>query len=340
METIVRGSTTVKRLRSAGTLTMYLVSTKSLVQIISGDRVINDWTVPEAMPVIYPQARVSTSTSFVTNYKEVRWYYDGVEITEEDERFEITTFRIGTDDIPALKIKANLGLEIQSKKTILCEAIVDAGGYDEYGSANIEVSKQDSSSNTYYGAVDMTFGGVITTNNPEITLSPILYYGGAPVDIKKYTVYWYRLVANDDDGIDDGLELIQSTTGQSIILRQDDIDLVQTLYVVFRIGLAKVASTTIEVRDETDPYEIVFEFSNAGGLVDPNTGLDVTVKVITRNTGLLAPIFKQYAFALFNGVTKIRDQDKSTNNIFHVNYSDLSNNNVDSLRVEVEASDQ
>lgn len=325
----------MKRLVSGSTLTAYLVSTKSLVQNVTGGTGVNvDWTTDS--PIVYPQVRSSASTAFITSFKKTTWYYDNVIITGEDERFEITTYRVGSADLPALKIKANLGLEIESKKLIYCEMTVDAGGYDDTVSADIEVSRQDSSPSTYIGEVGVTNGGVITTEVAEVTLTASLFQGGQGVGA--YEVEWMKIVANDTEGEDDGLVSL-GKTGKQITLSRDEVDLMQTILARFKVSGSVVASVRVDVRDETDPYEMIFEFSNPGGVVDKTNGCTTTVKVVTAHTTTVIPTFTMYAFALFNGLTKIREQAKSSSNSFKTNYSDLADNNVTELRLEVEASE-
>ena len=127
--TTIRGSVTVKRMNRGWTLTMFLQSTATLVQEIVGNQPGVDWTVSENSPIVYPTVFSSTSGSAITALSNAKWYYDGVQITEADERFELTTYRYaGMYDVPALKIKSNLGLSITEDKMIRCEVTATVNG--------------------------------------------------------------------------------------------------------------------------------------------------------------------------------------------------------------------
>ena len=331
---IVRGSTTLSVVTSGATLSATLEATKTLVQSISGGMVVSaDWT--EDGPVIYPDVRSSNTTANITAFQKVDWYYDNVLITGEDSRFEITTYRVGSVDLPALRIKANLGLEMESRKRVFAEMSVDAGGYTDTVTASTEVSRENVSASTYIPEIAMTNGGVVTTDVPEITLAANLYQGGQPVS--GYTAEWYKVVANDTVGEEDGLEPL-GKSGTSITLTKDDIDLMQTILVLYKVGGLTKATATADVRDETDPYEMLFEHSNAGGVVDKVNGCTTTARVVVAHTQEEVAAFKMFAFSLFNGTELIRSQGKGQTNQFKTEYADLRNNNIRYVRLEVEAS--
>ena len=150
MTTVVRGGTTIKRLRSKGSLTMNLLSTKSLVQATNGTSVLVDWTIEANQPTVYPIIRNSKSTELVYDYVSVVWKYDGVVITEIDSRFDITkTYTMGSHEVPCLIIKDNLGLSMTSSKLITCDATVKVDGFNEIVSSDIEVSRMEAVSYTH-----------------------------------------------------------------------------------------------------------------------------------------------------------------------------------------------
>lgn len=337
MTSIVRGGTTLKRLRSAGTLTMNLISTKSLVQATNGTSVLVDWTVASNRPVIYPMTRSSKSTELIYDYVSVKWKYDGVLIADDDIRFDTSkTYTVGSREVPCLIIKANLGLSMTSSKLITCEATMRIDGFNETASADIEVSKMEASPTTYVGEIGMTNGGVISSEADTVTLNATLTQGGNL--LSDFDVEWYKVVANDTDGTLDGLERLDKT-GKNITLGRGDIDLMETILAKFKVGGTVVDTKSRDLRDETDPYVLDFTYSTPGGYLDEVNGVTTTTKVITRDNRQEVPSFVQFAFSLMNGLTLIRNQAKSTTNSFKTNKSDFDSANVDELYLEVEASE-
>lgn len=337
MTSIVRGGTTLKRLRSAGTLTINLISTKSLVQATNGSSVLVDWTVAANQPTIYPMTRSSKSTELIYDYTTVVWKYDGVVIAENDTRFDTTkTYSVGSHEVPCLIVKANLGLSFTSSKLITCEATMRIDGFNETASADIEVSKMEASPTTYVGEIGMTNGGVISSEAGTVTLNAALTQGGNL--ISNFDVEWFRVVANDTDGEVDGLEKLDKT-GKTITLGRADIDLMETILAKFKVGGTVVDTKSRDLRDETDPYVFDFTYSTPGGYLDEVNGVTTTAKVITRDNRQEVPSFKNYAFSLMNGLKLVRNQAKSTNKSFKTNKSDFDSQNVDELYLEVEASE-
>lgn len=337
MTSIVRGGTTLKRLRSAGTLTMNLISTKSLVQATNGASVLVDWTVAANQPTIYPMTRSSKSTELIYDYTSVVWKYDGVVIAESDKRFDTTkTYSVGSHEVPCLIVKSNLGQSITSSKLITCEATMRIDGFNETASADIEVSKMEASPTTYVGEIGMTNGGVISSESDTVTLSTTLTQGGNL--ISSFEVEWFKVVANDTNGQLDGLEKVNKT-GKSIVLGRNDIDLMETILAKFKVGGTVVDTKSRDLRDETDPYVFDFTFSTPGGYLDEVAGVTTTAKVITRDNRQEVPSFKNFAFSLMNGLKLVRNQAKSTTKSFKTNKSDFDSENVDELYLEVEASE-
>lgn len=337
MTTVVRGGTTIKRLRSAGTLTMNLLSTKSLVQATNGTSVLVDWTVEANQPTVYPTVRSSKSTELIYDYVNVVWKYDGSVITEDDSRFDTTkTYTMGAHEVPCLIIKDNLGLSITSSKLITCDATVKVDGFNEVVSSDIEVSTMEASPTTYIGEIGMTNGGVISSEADTITLNTVLTQGGNL--ISNYEVEWYRVVANDTDGEVDGLEAL-GKTGKTITLDRNDIDLMETIVAKFKVGESIRSTKSVDVRDETDPYVLIFNHSTPGGYLDEVNGVTTTAQVVTRDNNQEVPLFTYFAFSLMNGLVLVRNQAKSTNNKFKTEKSDFDTGNVDELYLQVEATE-
>lgn len=334
--TTLRGSVTVKRMNRGWTLTMMLQPTISLKQQIVGNQPIVDWT--EENPIVYPIVNSSTSSAAILALSNAKWYYDGTLITEADERFEITTYRYaGTTDVPALKIKSNLGLDMEESKIIRCSltATINGSELDVYGT--ISVNKEISSISAYLGEIASDNGAAFSDVITSLNLTANLRLGGQLVS--DYTVEWYRVVPSDDDGTPDGLESL-GKTGKTITVTKDEVNLREVILARFKVGSSTQYEDTVTLVDLSDPYEIVYEHSNPGAIVDETNGLTTTVSVVNAVTKDEIPGFDQAAFALYNGTELVRSQQKDSVMSFKTYWSDLDGENVDSLTLEVEVFDE
>lgn len=336
--TTIRGSVTVKRMNRGWTLTMFLQSTATLVQEIVGNQPGVDWTVSENSPIVYPTVFSSTSGSAITALSNAKWYYDGVQITEADERFQLTTYRYaGMYDVPALKIKSNLGLSITEDKMIRCEVTATVNGSGVPVNGSIAVSRRVSSSSTYTGEIASDNGAAFSDAITSLNLTANLRYGGAMA--ADYAVEWYRVSPSDDDGTPDGLESL-GKTGKTINITRDEVNNREVVLARYKVGSSVVYEDTITLLDLSDPYEVVFEHSNAGAIVDETNGLTTTVSVVKASSKEEVPEFNQAAFALYNGTELVRSQAKSSQMSFKTLWSDLDGANVDYLNLEVEVFDE
>ena len=337
--TTIRGSVTVKRMNRGWTLTMFLQSTATLVQEIVGNQPGVDWTVSENSPIVYPTVFSSTSSSVITALSNAKWYYDGVQITEADERFEFTTYRYaGMYDVPALKIKSNLGLSITEDKMIRCEVTATVNGRGITAGGVITVSRRVSSSSTYTGEISCDNGAAFSDTVKSLNLTANLRYGGQSV--ADYTVDWFRVKPSDTDGTPDGLESL-GKTGKTITITSDEVGIREVILARMKKPDGTVAlEDTVTIIDLSDPQEIMFNHSNPGGLVDETNGLTTTVSVVNAVTKEEIPGFNQAAFALYNGTELVRSQAKSSTMSFKTLWSDLDNENVDELTLEVEVFDE
>lgn len=336
--TTIRGSVTVKRMNRGWTLTMVLQSTKDLSQDIVGNQPGVDWTVPENSPIVYPTVFSSTSSSVITALGNAKWYYDGVQITEADERFELTTYRYaGMYDVPALKIKSNLGLSITEDKMIRCEVTATVNGSGVSVNGVVAVSRRLSSPSTYTGEIASDNGAAFSDAITSLNLTANLRYGGSIAP--DYTVEWYRVKPSDDDGTPDGLESL-GKTGKTINITRDEVNNREVILARFKVNNSVQYEDTITLLDLSDPYEVVFEHSNAGAIVDEANGLTTTVSVVKASSKEEVPEFNQAAFALYNGTELVRSQAKSSQMSFKTLWSDLDGANADYLNLEVEVFDE
>ena len=87
-----RGSVVLRRIRNTGMLSMQLFTEggRPLKQTVTGNMVNDDWTQEGNHPKVYPLAQYSRYSDFISEFVSVEWRYDGVLISDSDERFDLT----------------------------------------------------------------------------------------------------------------------------------------------------------------------------------------------------------------------------------------------------------
>lgn len=312
-KTIVRGSTTVKRLRQGDTLTSLLLSTKSLVQYINktNNKVNPDWTQQELQPIIYPSIRSNLSTMFITggNITNAKWFYDGVEINTGNPNFTLLNHNALGGTVPGLKIIGNIMENTTTGKTIRLECNVTSGGAVTPVIATIDVQRQEVSETTYVGEISAKNGGSITEDNNTETLSGILMRGGQIVP--KYDIQWWRIVGFDDDGNVDGMVDTgkrSNETTPNVTFGANEIHLFETIVAKFFVDNVEVAMASIDIIDLTDPYEMRFTHNPATGIADEDGSVTTYPRVVKVGTDEVIESFAKYSFTLRNGTYMIRNQ--------------------------------
>ena len=144
---------------------------------------------------------------------------------------------------------------------------------------------------------------------------------------------------SDDEGTPDGLESLNKT-GKTINITRDEVNNREVVLARFKVSNSVQYEDTITLLDLSDPYEVVFEHSNAGAIVDETNGLTTTVSVVKASSKEEVPEFNQAAFALYNGTELVRSQAKSSQMWFKTLWSDLDGANADYLNLEVEVFDE
>ena len=329
--TVVRGSTTVKRLRQGDTLTSMLMSTRSLVQYVNkvNNSVNPDWTIPGlSQPIIYPSIRSNLSTMFITgtNIIDAEWFYDGVKIEAGNPNFTILPNHPGPGgEVPGLKITGNIMQNVTTAKTIRLECKVKSGGAITPVIATIDVQRQEISETTYVGEISAANGGSVTEDNKTETLSGLLMKGGQVVP--NYTVQWWRIVGFDTDGEVDGMVNTLKTSDQdtNVTFHADEIHLFETIVAKFFVEGVQVAMASIDIIDLTDPYEMRFTHDPATGIADEGGTVTTWPRVVKVGTDETIASFTKYAFTLRNDLHMIRNQLKGVDDptSFVTKYSDF-----------------
>lgn len=348
MMTMVRGSTTIKRLAQGDSLTAQLGSTIPLMQFDSeeGGAIRPNWEEEEVsggekfLPRVYPRVRSTLKTGWITNFVgDIKWYIDEVLITAETEGYELSTMEFAGSPIDCLIIKHNIMKDATADRLIKAVFTVETGGYKTEMTASIPVTKTIVSPTTFTGFLTPSDAGGISTQTPEISIKATLWKGGWKVEDTDFTTEWWIVSANDTDGTLDGLMKLQreingvwtDITGNPITLRASDIHVSETIVCKFRYGGEVVATKAVVIVDNTDPYYMVFNFSPKSGIVSDTDDVTVTPKVmqnVKNSEGEIVTTeitsFKAYAFSLFNGSSFLREQKHTNinNKYFTVTYSD------------------
>lgn len=184
----------VTALDDGTTLHGNLSSTKPLSQAWNGSSAIPNWTIASEQPIIY--LTLLSGGDLVEPASGFKWYYNGVEISNSDTRFEKTTYAVSyggtTKNMPALRIKANLANSSNVDVDMIRFAgtyIISGSGIDFSCDAQIRISAITANGNI--GVINFVNGiSNITDAGQTITMYGIVYNssGGA---INNVTTKWY-----------------------------------------------------------------------------------------------------------------------------------------------------
>lgn len=317
----VRGQIVITAMSEGDTITAKLQETKPLVQYIKGSTPSPNWaTEVSERPVIYPYVMSTLSTGVITAVTNAEWFFNDTKITFPSSDFDSITQSMGSSGtVPALRIKNNIMLAMTSDKSIRGSFDVLTGGVTTRITLTIDVRRQITTSTGYDAILDADRGGIIDSANTSLQVRAILRQGGSIVT--GFTVDWYKFVANDTDGTNDG-ETPLGKTGNPITILKDDIELMETIFARFKVGSTVVATAIYTIHDFSDPFEMIF--TNSASRVTPTTPVITTVKIISRGdlTATPRPEFTQYAFSLRKGLTEVRAKARGTNT-FTTNFSDF-----------------
>lgn len=294
---LVRGSRTIKLSKKGDTLTSMLIADKPLVAKYQNGVVVGSWANAAENRTVYAQVLTSlTNTPLSTSQlSAVEWKFNGQVISDEDVRFEKTTFNIGSTQVPALKIKADIMNSIETTSSIEFNANAYTGGYTTSITALINVAKENISANTYSAhIIDVNGrGATITSLYPTVTLKVILEKGGVPTTTG-ITYQWYLSTLDSakdlaNDSVADNRMLLPGETADTLTLSADDIATFDTYSVdVFEAGQL-VKTAMMSVRDETDSLELQYNVAGVEDDLQVGGSIVYTPKVVYRGTTNVVP---------------------------------------------------
>ncbi|MDM1408049.1 hypothetical protein [Myroides sp. DF42-4-2] len=289
---LVRGARTIKLGKKGDTISSSLIADKPLVAKYQNGVVVGSWSNEAEHRTVYAQVLTSLTNAPLSTAQLTGavWKFNGQVISDEDTRFEKTMYNIGSVQVPALKIKADIMNSIDTTSSIEFNANAYTGGYTTAISALINVVKENISANTYNAyIVDANGrGATITTTYPTVTLKAILEKGGI-VTTTGITYQWYKSTLDEsedlaNDPIADNRMLLPGKTQQMLTLTAADIQTYDTYMVdIFENGQF-VKSTTMPVRDETDSLELMYNVEGIEDDLQPGGSIKYTPKVVYRGT--------------------------------------------------------
>ncbi|QQU04038.1 hypothetical protein [Myroides odoratus] len=289
---LVRGSRTIKLGKKGDTISSSLIADKPLVAKYQNGVVVGSWVNEAEQRTVYAQVLTSlTNTPLSTaQLTATAWKFNGQVIADTDARFEKTTYSIGSIQVPALKIKADIMNSIDTTSAIEFNANAYTGGYTTAIAALINVVKENISANTYNAyIIDANGrGATITTTYPSVTLKAILEKGGIAVT-DGITYQWYKSTLDEaedlaNDPIADNRMLLPGKTQQTITLTAADIQTYDTYIVEIKENGQLVKSAMMSVRDETDSLELMYNVEGIEDDLQPGGSIKYTPKVVYRGT--------------------------------------------------------
>lgn len=333
MANLVRGSMTISVVKKADSMTMRLIAPVPLVAKYSNNNIFDTWTDPNNHREVYVQC-LSAMSSFPLSINVMSsrvWKWNGQVITQEDSRFEFFEYTIGSIKVPAIRIKADIMNGVNTTSFIEFSAKVSSAGHEYNMHSNIEVNRENVSPNTYVAYIldQANRGAVITQSNPEVTLVAVLEKGGREVTTG-LTYQWSQITLDEkmdlkNDNVSDFRFTIPGATAKTYKVTRDQVDTSAMFYVEIKENNIVVASAMIEVRDETDPLDIIYDTNIPPDAIDENQTLIVTPKVVIMGTAQAAPGTWVYSYqkAKSNGSLI---GSKGTGAKYNITYQDVITN--------------
>lgn len=330
---LVRGSLTIGVVKKADSVTMRLIAPIPLVAKYSNDAVFDSWTDPKNHREVYVQC-LSAMSSFPLAGGVMSaqvWKWNGQVIAQDDARFQFFEYTIGSVKVPALRIKADIMSGVNTARFIEFSAKISSGGFEYALHSNIEVNRENVSPNTYVGYIldQGNRGAVITQSNPEVTLVAVLEKGGREVTTG-LTYQWSQITLDEkldlkNDAIADFRMTIPGATSKTYKVTRDQVDTTAMFQVEIKEAGVVVFTAMIEVRDETDPLDIVYDTNIPFDAVDEGQTLTITPKVVVMGTTTQAPGTWTYSYqkAKMNGSNI---GAKGTGAKYSITYADIATN--------------
>lgn len=338
MANVVRGSLTLSVVKKADSMTMRLIAPVPLVAKYNDGNVFDSWSEAKNHREVYVQC-LSASSSFPLsiNVMSARvWKWNGQVIAADDSRFEFFEYTIGSVKVPGLRIKADIMNGVNTTSFIEFSAKVSSAGFEYQMHANIEVNRENVSPNTYNAYIldQANRGAVITQSNQTVTLVAVLEKGGKEVTTG-LTYQWSQVTLDEamdlkNDNVADFRYTIPGATAKTYKVTRDQVDTTATFVVEIKENGVVVGSAMIEVRDETDPLDIVYDTNIPFDAVDEGQTLTVTPKVVIMGTTTQAPGTWTYSYqkAKINGDLI---GNKATGAKYSITYQDIASNGTNIL---------
>ncbi|MFV0149739.1 hypothetical protein OBJ95_05895 [Empedobacter falsenii] len=293
----VRGRRTIRVTKKGDTLSASLIANKPLVAKYQDNQVIGSWADIANNRIVYAQILTSLSNTPVAtaSISNIVWKFNGAVISDSDAKFEKTVYNIGSIQVPALKIKADIMNGITTTSSIEFSADVYTGGYTTKINCFISVIRENVSANTYSAyIIDKDGrGATITSQFPTVNLEAVLEKGGVILSTG-LTYQWFRMTLDSvkdlaNDTLADNRETLVGKTGKILSLTKKDVDTYDTFMVDIKENGQFVKSAIISVRDETDALDLQYNITGSESDLNVGGSVKYTPEVVLHGTTTPAP---------------------------------------------------
>ena len=266
---VVSGMISFTRILDGNIITSNLYSSKILIQRLKRGTItpLPDWEVKDNQPIIYPRV-IAQSTGKRMSLHSFKWLHNGAEINSSDTRFALVDYDDGGVTVPGLKIVKNLvSFDNLDTDVITFAAKSTINGVEYDVKANIDVRLEEMVGDPYDGVIEVTEGGVIDDDTPEVTATSILYKGGSVIK-ENITYKWFRITT-------DGQKELKPNpaTPHKMVFKAEDVDSELTIKVDFYDQGQFVYSVVRTLTDETDTLYLHVNISNGQSLREGETSV-------------------------------------------------------------------
>lgn len=247
---------TVTAINDGATITANMQSSQPLAQVKNGDSYAPDWTNTDLQPTLSIHAYKNGNACAVS---EGKWYFNGSEISSQDERFNINST---TGNTPSLKIVKNLGED--SNDDVISfrgKVMLDMSSVDFEVSRLVKITESASAGYTgviYFcdstGDISRPSGSAFTEEVETLYMKGILYNGTTSENV--FQMVWYKDGVPVNPNGNNQSSGTPSKTTDKLTLSRDNVDDHAAITCEFYKGDDLVATAFANVDDETDAFEM------------------------------------------------------------------------------------
>lgn len=332
----IREVTSVRRLRNAGTVTVYLACNQGDAyqeyrgkdsngnDIVKPDWAANDGLRPVWTPIIGAAVNKSNIQIIPTDDK---WTYNTTLLTFDGSGLSTNAGLVGTfkrvtvDGIPSLKAMKNLASETnQDSDTLKFDGAIKVGTVDDRVQKTVPITIVPKSESVYKGVIMGADNKnlVIAENGGSCKIFAKLLYGGEAVENGKYVVLFKKQVNGAFVNITDsaGNNTVLDNATHTVDIAADMVNSFLNVYAIFKDATTGAELTTDvgTVQDVSDPLRLVKNAVPADEVIESDTDTVVYTPQVVDSAGNVRPEFaSKFKFFLSNeaGQQIVADYDNS-----------------------------